>query len=1215
MKLSIGMIVRNEEKWLEKCLVSLEPLRKAIASELIVVDTGSEDRTIEIARQFTKRVYSHKWNNDFAAMRNIVLGYARGEWFFSIDGDEVLENPEAIIRFLISPKSKKFRTAQVVIRNILRQTPIVLADTAVSPRIFRNEPGFYYVGSIHEQPLWRPPVIQLDATLVHYGYLNDDAQLMERKFQRNESMLKAALQSDPDNIYYWFQLYQTYAMHKNHEEALGAITRAYDLVKRSPLPRQKFMNVLIGKVRAHYALRQYRLAIEAAVEAKKASGDYPDIYYFKALAHLAIGEKEEAIGEFRSFLELAARFKNHNAFKDPSVAHHSIDKVDYVRQEFIRLCYDVGKYEDAIQRVWEFDKLDLLEPVAEQVISSFFEVGEYKELREFFRLLQSRADDKLREKFLIALEERRLRADPDVDRQLSLLFSDDDSEYALLNRVRLSQPSEELRSLLVSVKEFKWADVPVFYGELLYIALSERLVELDALTGVQENHLLGLLSFAQRRHSDVPVVLAQWLCEGTAPATIGELRVAKALAQYVLLHHEWDSERFKSLFDMYVTWGVEYIRRLYNPEVLNAELETEFKSSEEVALLHLWKGSLPTIGARQRLTHLRRALDTFPLLARGIRTWLEDLQAQLHNQEFEEHKAKAEEPIRLLVESGSMGEAETLFDNELQLPLESRREFERHKETVKDNIRTLVTAGRLEEAETLLQEYASLVPNDPEVYAIGSTIAAARNDWDGAIELAKRGLELKSDSFDLTFNLAYALCVRGALSEALKACKQAEVLARSPEEIGDVRALLNEIEAQLTNTPVEQHSTSSVSDRRSGAPVNRAQVIVASPVRQTPEVLNAFLESLLRLDLRGLNVQYVFVDDNEVPESKALLRKFAARVAERVTIWEASTSSERYVKDERTHYWTEELMWRVGRMKDELIDFAVGAKASHLLLVDSDLVLHPLTLKQLVVLGLPIVSEIFWTKWNPDGPELPQVWLGGQYRLYRRSPGESVSNADVGHRTRNFLASLRRPGVYQVGGLGALTLFSREALLRGVRFAPIPNLDLVGEDRHLCVRAAALGIPLHVDTHYPALHLYRRADLERVESYMRKTQTEAKIIQTIEGAVEALFTSGPEADSRRKTFAFEVRPTGVMERIREELVTGAAEGISSQRFVVHNGSVRLIGQSACKTDFRLRIVPVEQGPAYDFRGTARLTVDAVDNWRVMELRLEESEPIQPTVLV
>lgn len=94
MKLSIGMIVRNEEKWLEKCLVSLEPLRKAIASELIVVDTGSEDRTIEIARQFTKRVYSHKWNNDFAAMRNIVLGCARGEWFFRLMVTKFLRIPK-----------------------------------------------------------------------------------------------------------------------------------------------------------------------------------------------------------------------------------------------------------------------------------------------------------------------------------------------------------------------------------------------------------------------------------------------------------------------------------------------------------------------------------------------------------------------------------------------------------------------------------------------------------------------------------------------------------------------------------------------------------------------------------------------------------------------------------------------------------------------------------------------------------------------------------------------------------------------------------------------------------------------------------------------------------------------------------------------------------------------------------------------------------------
>ena len=79
MKLSIAMMVKNEEKYLQECLEALQPLREAVDSELIIVDTGSEDRTVEIARQFTDKVYFHRWNNDFAAMRNKTIEYAT-EW-------------------------------------------------------------------------------------------------------------------------------------------------------------------------------------------------------------------------------------------------------------------------------------------------------------------------------------------------------------------------------------------------------------------------------------------------------------------------------------------------------------------------------------------------------------------------------------------------------------------------------------------------------------------------------------------------------------------------------------------------------------------------------------------------------------------------------------------------------------------------------------------------------------------------------------------------------------------------------------------------------------------------------------------------------------------------------------------------------------------------------------------------------------------------------
>ncbi|MBW2067090.1 MAG: glycosyltransferase family 2 protein, partial [Deltaproteobacteria bacterium] len=84
--LSVCMIVRNEERHLERCLKSI----KGIADEIIVVDTGSGDRTVSIAKKYTKRIYFHPWKDSFSEARNHYLGYARGEWIFQIDADEEL---------------------------------------------------------------------------------------------------------------------------------------------------------------------------------------------------------------------------------------------------------------------------------------------------------------------------------------------------------------------------------------------------------------------------------------------------------------------------------------------------------------------------------------------------------------------------------------------------------------------------------------------------------------------------------------------------------------------------------------------------------------------------------------------------------------------------------------------------------------------------------------------------------------------------------------------------------------------------------------------------------------------------------------------------------------------------------------------------------------------------------------------------------------------
>jgi len=88
--LSLCMIVKNEEEYLQECLASVED----VVDEIILVDTGSTDRTVEIAGQFDAEVHHIPWNDDFAAARNESIKHASGDWILQLDADERLD-PES----------------------------------------------------------------------------------------------------------------------------------------------------------------------------------------------------------------------------------------------------------------------------------------------------------------------------------------------------------------------------------------------------------------------------------------------------------------------------------------------------------------------------------------------------------------------------------------------------------------------------------------------------------------------------------------------------------------------------------------------------------------------------------------------------------------------------------------------------------------------------------------------------------------------------------------------------------------------------------------------------------------------------------------------------------------------------------------------------------------------------------------------------------------
>lgn len=264
----------------------------------------------------------------------------------------------------------------------------------------------------------------------------------------------------------------------------------------------------------------------------------------------------------------------------------------------------------------------------------------------------------------------------------------------------------------------------------------------------------------------------------------------------------------------------------------------------------------------------------------------------------------------------------------------------------------------------------------------------------------------------------------------------------------------------------------------------KKQVLIGSPVRQKPAILKEFLQSLEELMQISCECDYLFVDDNDNAESAFMLLEFAEKKQGRCTIAQNTnkTITEPYVCNEITHYWRDSIVWKVAAFKDYIIKYATEHGYDYLFLIDSDMVLHPLTVEQLIVDNKDIVAEIWWTNWVPDTAKSPSVWLYDVYTMYEIRGG-NLTEEEVQKRQYEFWQKLLTPGLYEVGGLCACTLVSKKALQAGVKFERIRNLSFWGEDRHFCVRAIVLGLELFVDTHFPAYHIYRESELAGVNAY------------------------------------------------------------------------------------------------------------------------------------
>ncbi|BBI36142.1 glycosyltransferase family 2 protein [Cohnella abietis] len=293
MKISVCLIVRNEEKKLHRALQSIPK-----NYEIIVTDTGSTDSTVHIAKQFKAKTYEYIWNDDFASARNYCASWATGDYILVIDADEVLPtNTDDQIQQFIGQYPGA--AGCVVINNIMSGE----MKKHRMVRLYPKDPSYYFEGNVHEQVYKdnKPAVFEmLQLELLHDGYEEEDYK-NKKKMDRYLPMYEAHLKENPDDGYMLYQMGKLYYSMSEWKMAEHYLGRAYIQKEYNHL-HFPVVIVMLG-----YVLKEQNRVEEANDLLKPFEPvylDFPDLFFLLGLLAMDSGHIEAVEGYFTQALAI-----------------------------------------------------------------------------------------------------------------------------------------------------------------------------------------------------------------------------------------------------------------------------------------------------------------------------------------------------------------------------------------------------------------------------------------------------------------------------------------------------------------------------------------------------------------------------------------------------------------------------------------------------------------------------------------------------------------------------------------------------------------------------------------------------------------------------------------------------------------------------------------------------------------------------------------------
>ncbi len=497
-KISLCMIVRDEEENLAGCLLPV----KGIFDEIVVVDTGSRDGTVRIARRLGAKVFHFPWRDDFAEARNFSLSHATGDWIFWMDADDRLESREALkLKGLAksSPPNCYF-LCQVVSTefNGMRTEFLQL-------RCFPNLPGVRFENPVHEQVAYsldrlglRP--VTTGVRINHLGYSHPEEY--RRKVERNLRILQKQVERNPEDMAIRYQLATNYNAKGMVKEAVRELTELLGIAKSNPdFPEiTKMAHIILGN--NYRKLGKFNLAFQQYQDAGKIDPEDGLPNYCLGELHYKLGRLAEAKGNFEEVKRKGIKL---------GLASLPLGELRYFNSFYLAKCYErEGRVKEASK---EYEEALRIKPGSTPALRSLGELflrnGNYLRAQECYQKLAAWGSNSPADYF-------------DLGMAKILLGDLQGAEKALKKAIKFAPHFREalLRLAYVYTKEGKIRQAEISYKKLLEIDPNQ----VEALTN------LGYLYLSANDYPRAKRVFLQ--VKGLRPGRIDiSLGLAKIYAQ------------------------------------------------------------------------------------------------------------------------------------------------------------------------------------------------------------------------------------------------------------------------------------------------------------------------------------------------------------------------------------------------------------------------------------------------------------------------------------------------------------------------------------------------------------------------------------------------------------------------------------------------------------------------------------------------------------